>query len=123
MSEAAQMLHDSPGRHDAEIEVRVGSGHGTPDRTFIQRHVFRVNNLAKSVDRDRGAGLEPANPVELIGPEVLVGGNVPPKAPGMAEALRFRQVRFAASDLSKQPAVLERNRRLGSQQPEDAQPG
>ena len=106
MGEAAQMLQDAAGGHDAEIEVGVGASHRTPDRALVQCDVLGVDDLPKLLNRDRRSGLEPADPVELIGPKVLVSREIGGEAAGLAKPLSLGEMIVGPPKLGLGPLSL-----------------
>src|ERR1700716_3786936 len=54
-----------------------------------------MNALQDHLQRDFGGGVEFKNTESLVGPEVLVSGNVPPEAACVAESLGFGQTMLA----------------------------
>ena len=66
------MLHDASGGHDAEIEFGLRARDGALDRALVHRHVLRVDDIPKPLDRNLGPWLELADAIELLGPVVFV---------------------------------------------------
>src|SRR5262249_4772939 len=56
----------------------------------------RMGSLDNQFDRDLSIRIELKYSKSFVGPIDLSGGNIPSKAPGMADLLRFLKVRFAA---------------------------
>jgi hypothetical protein len=81
------MLHDTWGGHDSEYEVGILARDRPLDHIVEQWQVLRVDNAAKLLGRDKGAKLEFADAVELIGPCVLVGDQVRGEAAHRAYSL------------------------------------
>src|SRR5262249_16463808 len=90
--EPTQMLDDSGRRHNPKVEIWFGACQGSPDRTLVERNVFRMDNTPESLNRHERARFEVTNAVELVGPVVLVMLEIRRKTACLTETLRLSQM-------------------------------
>src|ERR1700733_9395257 len=89
-------VFDSPVWHQqANLKINTFAPGGGGYRLLHRGHILRMNALHNHRQRDFRRRVEFQNAERLVGPEVLVGGNVPFEATCFAEPLGFGQTMLA----------------------------
>src|ERR1700722_15111942 len=99
MGDAPQMLRDASRCDNAKYKLRFFTRQGSLDCAVKKRQVLGMYEGLKRLGLDLNrSGLEFADPVETIGPNVLVSLQVRREAAGLAQYLSFRKVNVGSSE-------------------------
>src|SRR5258708_21331452 len=91
VGDGVQMLDDTSGSHDPEYEVDVATRAAALDYRIIQRQVFGVDDVSKFLDRNLTSGLELADSVKLLGPDVVLHHHGGPQTARPAQTPSFAE--------------------------------
>jgi hypothetical protein len=101
-----QIFDPSVRQQEAKLKVDSFCLAGSGDCHADRGHILRMNAVQNYLQRHLRRGGEFENTESLVGPEVLVGGNVPPKAASMAEPLRLGKICLSTPGLLGQLLLL-----------------
>src|SRR5580692_10359521 len=97
--DATQVLRGASGGHNAKYEVDVRARHGVRDHSVERRLIVGMDEIAEHLHRELRRGIDLADAVGFLGPDVDVRRQIRDEAARLAQPLGFGEIKVSLCEL------------------------